>query len=309
MSALSRELRFSNERGEQLAATFQWAHTSVPSPGVLLCQGLSGVRNLVMPEVAEALADAGIATLRFDYSGFGESEGDRGWINPLDRANDARIALAALQAQAEVDSNRIGVYGHSYGGPVALQLAASVPDLGALAAISSPGSGTDMLRAARPAWDWVALKRQVLDERGRIDRGEAPAIVPIEQIFPFSPAFAAGYAKLKQSQGGTSALQGTHGLGKDSFYLASVDCMASLRLLPLATGIVNCPCLFISGELDDTAPIETIEPIFESIPATKEWIVVAGADHNALDSDPGLRAALASVTTWFQSHLCVQPSP
>lgn len=309
MSVLSRELRFSNARGEQLAATFQWARTSVPSPGVLLCQGLSGVRKLVMPEVAEALADAGIATLRFDYSGFGDSEGDRGWIDPIYRASDARLALAALQAQAEVDSSRVGVYGHSYGGPIALQLAASVPHLGALAAISSPGSGTDMLRAARPAWDWVALKQRVLDERSRIDRGEAPAVVPIEQIFPFSPAFTAGYAKLKQSQGGTSALQGTQGLGKDSFYLASVDYMAALRLLPLAAGIANCPCLFVSGELDDTAPIETIEPIFESIPAIKEWIVVAGADHNALDSDPGLRAALASVTTWFQSHLCVEPSP
>lgn len=309
MSADSRELRFSNERGEQLAATFQWGHTSRPSPGVLLCQGLSGVRNLVMPEVAQALADAGIATLRFDYSGFGESEGERGWIDPIDRASDARSALAALQAQVEVDPNTLGVYGHSYGGPIALQLAASVPHLGALATISSPGSGTDMLRAARPAWDWVALKQRVLVERERIDRGEVAQVVPIEQIFPFSPAFAAGYAQLKQSQGGTSALQGSQGLGKDSFFLASIDRMASLRLLPLAAGIVDCPCLFISGEWDDTAPIETIEPVFESISAIKEWIVVAGADHNSLDSDPALHTALGSVATWFQSHLRVAPSP
>lgn len=309
MSAQSRELSFSNVRGEQLAATFQWAHTSVPSPAVLLCQGLSGVRKLVMPEVARALADVGIASLRFDYSGFGDSEGDRGWIDPIDRASDARFALRALQAQAEVDVTRVGVYGHSYGGPVALQLAASVPNLGALAAVSSPGAGTDMLRAARPAWDWVALKRRVLVERARLDRGESPEVVPIEQIFPFSPAFAAGYAQLKQSQGGTSALQGSEGLGKDAFFLASVDRMASLRLLPLVAGIEDCPCLFVSGELDDTAPIETIEPVFESIPAIKEWIVVAGADHNSLDTDPGLDKALGSVTTWFQSHLCVAASP
>jgi predicted alpha/beta-hydrolase family hydrolase len=36
-------------------------------PAVLLCQGLSGVRQLVMPEVANAFAAKGIASLRFNY--------------------------------------------------------------------------------------------------------------------------------------------------------------------------------------------------------------------------------------------------
>ncbi|MDO8732169.1 MAG: alpha/beta hydrolase [Actinomycetota bacterium] len=301
MSADPRELCFSNARGEQLAATFQAAGEA--TPGVLLCQGLSGVRNLVMPEVAQALAEAGISSLRFDYTGFGESQGDPGWIDPSSRASDARLALAELQAQPEVDSNRIGLYGHSYGGPIALQLASTNPRIKALAALSSPGSGTDMLRAARPAWDWVTLKQRLVVERIRLESGEAPEVVPIDQIFPFSPKFAAGYALLKQAQGGTSALQGTQGLGKDSFYLASVDRMADLKLLPMTESLANCACLFVSGELDDTAPIETIEPIFASIPEIKEWIVVPGADHNSLDSDPGLHFALGSVTTWFQSHL------
>ena len=303
MTARSRELRINNARGEQLAATFQPAGASSGSPAVLLCQGLSGVRTLVMPEVAQVLAEAGISTLRFDYAGFGDSDGERGWIDPVDRAADARSAFAALQSQPEVDPARAGVYGHSYGGPIALQLASALPQVKALAAISSPGSGTDMLRAARPAWDWVALKQRLVLERERLDQGQPPEIVPIEQIFPFSPKFAAGYALLKKQQGGTSALQGASGLGKDSFYLASVDRVSDLNLVPMTSAIQSCPCLFISGELDDTAPIETLEPIVSSIRTVKEWIVVAGADHNALDSDPALHHALASVTTWFQSRL------
>ena len=303
MPARSRELRFNNGRGEALAATFQPAQSPAGSPAVLLCQGLSGVRTLVMPEVASTMALAGIATLRFDYSGYGDSVGERGWIDPIARAGDARLALEQLAAQPEVDPARLGVYGHSYGGPIALQLASSLPQVRALAAISSPGSGTDMLRAARPAWDWVALKQRLAAERQRRDQGESPEVVPIEQIFPFSPKFAAGYAKLKQEHGGTSALQAASGLGRDSFYLATVDRITALDLIASASGIVDCPCLFINGELDDTAPIETIEPIFSSIQAVKEWIVVPNADHNALDSDPALQRAQASVTTWFQSHL------
>ena len=303
MSSVTRELRFSNERGEQLAASFHAASGDAKTPAVLLCQGLSGVRNLVLPEVAQSLEAAGISSMRFDYTGFGDSEGQRGWIDPAGRVSDARCALNVLKSQPEVDAMRLGVYGHSYGGPVALLLTSLEQQVKAMAAVSSPGSGVDMLRAARPAWDWVALKQRLLIELTRINEGKEPSIVPISEIFPFSPKFAAGYAQLKQSQGGTSALQGTAGLGKDSFYLASVDRMAQVALLPAAMSISQCPCLFINGELDDTAPIETLEPVFDVIPAIKEWIVVAGADHNSLGSDPGLHSALASVTTWFQSHL------
>ena len=301
--AAQMELRFSNARGEQLAATLQLPEASGPHPGVLLCQGLSGVRRLVMPEVAGALAQVGIASLRFDYAGFGDSEGARGWLDPISRAGDAQCALTQLRTQPEVDASRIGVYGHSYGGPVALQLAASTPGIRALAAVSSPGSGTDMLRAARAAWDWVALKQRLVIERQRRARGLPGEVVPVEQIFPFSPKFAAGYAKLKQAKGGSSALQAEQGLGSDSFYLASVDLMTALDLLPVASAITGCPCLFITGELDDTAPVETIEPVIAAVRGIKEWIVVAGADHNALDSDPGLNHALGSVTGWFATHL------
>jgi len=303
MTTPARELRVSNGRGQQLAASFQPAAGGALAPAVLLCQGLSGIRTLVLPEVAQALSAAGICSLRFDYSGFGDSEGDRGWIDPAARLADARSALELLAGQPEVDASRIGVYGHSYGGPVAIMLGAESAQVRALAAVSSPGSGVDMLRAARPAWEWVALKQRLSEEHARIDQGEQPEIVGIDTIFPFSPKFAAGYAKLKQTQGGTSALQGAEGLGKDHFYLSSVELMAEVQLRPAAQRLAHCAALFISGELDDTAPIENLEPVYEAIPGVKEWIVLAEADHNDLDSDPGLRAALASVTDWFRAHL------
>lgn len=83
------------------------------------------MRTLVLPEVARRLADVGVASLRFDYSGFGDSQGERGWIDPGARADDARFALEALIAQPHVDAVRLGVYGHSLGGPVALATAAA----------------------------------------------------------------------------------------------------------------------------------------------------------------------------------------
>ncbi len=248
------------------------------------------------------LAAVGISTLRFDYSGCGESEGARGWIDPNKRVEDARHAFSWLATQPGVDPTRIGVYGHSYGGPVAMSVAAAEPTVRAVVTVSSPGSGAELLRAARPSWDWVALRHRVESERAAIARGLPPSVVPVDTIFPFSPTFREAYEKLKASQGGTSAMPGTGGLGKTEFYLASVDLMCSQRLEPVASRLSHCATLLISGSDDDTAPIEILQPVFDAISGPKRWHVVPGADHNALDTDPGLAKALGRVADWFTTE-------
>jgi pimeloyl-ACP methyl ester carboxylesterase len=305
MPTSATELHVVNAHGIRLAATFASPDPAAgkPAPAVLLCQGMSGVRTLVLPQVADALAAQGIATLRFDYAGFGDSEGERGWIDPGARVEDARSAMAALMARDDVDPGRIGVYGHSLGGPVAIGVAAGDARVRALAAVSTPGAGREMLRAARPAWQWVQLRHRVDAERARIAAGAPAEVVGLDEILPFSPAFAAGYARLRQSTGGTSAIAAGTGLGVTDFYLASVDRITESRADLLAAGLAHCPVLLVNGADDDTAPIETVEPVFAAIPSTKRWIVVPSADHNTLDADPGLAAALAEVSQWFATHL------
>ena len=51
-------------------------------PAVVLCQGLSGVRDPVLPEVARCFAAAGFASLAFDYHGYGQSDGEMGGPRP-----------------------------------------------------------------------------------------------------------------------------------------------------------------------------------------------------------------------------------
>jgi pimeloyl-ACP methyl ester carboxylesterase len=303
MAQLERELTIRSGKGERIAATFRMPQNGSAFPAVLLCQGLSGVRNLVMPTVANALADAGIASLRFDYVGHGDSSGDRGWIDPFARVADARYVLSYLIGMQEVDPHRVGVYGHSYGGPVALHVAAADPEVRAAVTVSGPGNGQAMLRAPRPAWEWVELKKRVAADRLAISRGHAPEIVTVNDIFPFSPAFAAAYEKLKAFQGGTSALPGTDGLGKTSFYLASVDAMSAFRPEAAAAALAGCPTLFINGADDDTAPIETVGEVYRALPGPKRWIIVPEADHNTLDTEPGLSAALVHAGDWFGTYL------
>ena len=70
--------------------------------------------------IADAFANAGIATLRYDDRGFGESTGDIVSCTTEDLKNDALAGIGLLREKFD----HVGVLGHSEGGSVALMLAA-----------------------------------------------------------------------------------------------------------------------------------------------------------------------------------------
>ena len=70
--------------------------------------------------IADALARQGIATLRYDDRGFGESTGDLVNVTTEDFKNDALAGVEFLRKQFK----RLGILGHSEGGTIGLMLAA-----------------------------------------------------------------------------------------------------------------------------------------------------------------------------------------
>ena len=70
--------------------------------------------------IADALARAGVATLRYDDRGFGESTGDPVLCTTEDLKNDALAGITLLRERFD----KVGVLGHSEGGTIAFMLAA-----------------------------------------------------------------------------------------------------------------------------------------------------------------------------------------
>ena len=70
--------------------------------------------------IADAFARAGIATLRYDDRGFGESTGDIINCTTEDLKNDALAGIGLLRERFD----KVGIIGHSEGGTIALMLAA-----------------------------------------------------------------------------------------------------------------------------------------------------------------------------------------
>lgn len=90
--------------------------------------------------IADALARQGIATLRYDDRGFGESTGDVINITTEDLKNDALAGIDLLRKQFDY----VGILGHSEGGTIGLMLAAEqkVDFVVSLAAMTLSGEQT-----------------------------------------------------------------------------------------------------------------------------------------------------------------------
>ncbi|MBP5342158.1 MAG: alpha/beta fold hydrolase [Bacteroidaceae bacterium] len=91
-------------------------------PIVILCHGFGGARNNgLFNGIADELEKLGIATIRFDFNGHGESEGDFQQMTVPNEVEDARHIYEYVKADARF--GRIGIAGHSQGGVVTAMLA------------------------------------------------------------------------------------------------------------------------------------------------------------------------------------------
>jgi pimeloyl-ACP methyl ester carboxylesterase len=76
-------------------------------------------------EIADYLAGQGIATFRYDKRGVGASGGVHMGTGFSDHVDDAAAALTWLQAQEQIQAEKIFALGHSEGSGLALRLAAT----------------------------------------------------------------------------------------------------------------------------------------------------------------------------------------
>ncbi|MFA6915775.1 MAG: alpha/beta fold hydrolase [Parachlamydiales bacterium] len=96
-------------------------------PAVLICHGLGGDKNgryRAYVILARMLAENGIACMRFDYRGCGDSEGEFSQVTLSSQVEDAIAASHFLQHYPGIDNTRLGIFGRSFGGLIAVHAAA-----------------------------------------------------------------------------------------------------------------------------------------------------------------------------------------
>ncbi|MCB1212822.1 MAG: alpha/beta fold hydrolase [Chlamydiia bacterium] len=104
-------------------------------PGVVICHGLAGTKvgkHRLYVRMAETLAAHGIATLRLDFRGCGDSEGSFLNTSLSNAVEDTLLGLDFLKNHPEIDSSRLSLLGRSLGGPIAVKTAKQFKQISSL---------------------------------------------------------------------------------------------------------------------------------------------------------------------------------
>ncbi len=133
---VAREVNFSSSQAD-LAGTLTLPDTLQEHPALVFISGSGGQTRdseimgmKVFEMLSEQLVAAGYAVLRFDDRGVGESSGKALGESTLeDLAEDVQAAVELLQKENHIDSNQIGLLGHSEGGAVAPLVAAGSEEI------------------------------------------------------------------------------------------------------------------------------------------------------------------------------------
>lgn len=160
-AAESRQITFLS-RGIHVPATLTLPEGRLdPCPIVLMAHGHGGSReeNRGFGAIADALAAAGIGSIRMDFAGCGESEEDF-TANCLTTMKQDMLS-AMDYAQSKLLAPCIGQFGYSMGGRVVLELLAEGTQAAACALLAPANDTQDLIETAFPEFDamYAAAKK------------------------------------------------------------------------------------------------------------------------------------------------------
>lgn len=128
-AGIERLTEFPNRMGKTLRGMFHLPRAKGLVPAVVFFHGFTGNRlesHSMFVKCSRALAQAGFASLRFDFHGCGESDGEFRDMSLRGEIADGRAAVAYVREQQGIDPKRLGLVGFCLGGAVGAALALSV---------------------------------------------------------------------------------------------------------------------------------------------------------------------------------------
>ncbi len=135
MTLTSEKIEFAGAQGDALAARLD-SPAGAPRAFALFAHCFTCGKDIFAAQrISAALADQGIAVLRFEFTGLGASEGDFANTNFSSNVDDLVRAAGWLRDNRAAPAVLIG---HSLGGAAVLAAAGDIPEVKAVATIGAP---------------------------------------------------------------------------------------------------------------------------------------------------------------------------
>lgn len=285
-----------HSQGCRLTGTLASPDDGPRHPAVLLCHGFGSYDDDIGGYVrfANALAKAGIVSLRFSFSG-SDPYPDRGSIRPASRwVFDALAASHALADTDHVDGERIGLIGMSVGGAVAIQAGALNTKARAVVALAPVSDGRQWLRsrwlATRDESAWEGFVRQVRADAVHVAHGDASRVVDHADVQAIPDRaewarFLRRYPRLLEK-----------------LTLASVADTFCIRAQNFVGDLSPRPLLVIQGDADESVPVAQTQVLFQRAGEPKALRILQGAPHCFWDT-PWETQVFDETASWLLENL------
>ncbi len=171
-SATTERVAFAGSQGDLLAARLELP-VGVPRAYALFAHCFTCSKDAVAASrIARALTSSGIAVLRFDFTGLGQSGGDFSNSNFSSNIGDLIHAADFLRAEFQAPSILIG---HSLGGAAVLAAACQIPETVAVVTIGAPADPNHVVHLLGD--DLSAIERDGVAE---LDLGGRPFRIQLQ---------------------------------------------------------------------------------------------------------------------------------
>ncbi|MEP7353858.1 MAG: alpha/beta fold hydrolase [Acidobacteriota bacterium] len=255
--------------GVRLAGTLTLPRLSGPFPVVLLISGsgpqdrdgtVAGHKPFWV--IADYLTRRGIAVLRVDDRGTGQSEGRSITQDFESFTQDVLSAVEYLKGRPDIDSKRIGVIGHSEGGTIGPMAAARSSDIAFVVMLAGPGTtGEEILswqadavaRSAGQPESAIALNRMVQAMTVRVIRSENDPKIATQKM---TDEWKAMKAELPQAQQNQLNMASIDAALARQFEQANMPELRAIVLSNPAEALrrIKVPVLALNGERDLQVP-------------------------------------------------------
>lgn len=246
--------------GVTLSGTLTLPTSKGPFPVVLLIAGSGPIDRdetvfghkpfLVL---ADYLTRQGIAVLRFDKRGCGKSTGNYDKATSQDFSDDVLAGIAYIKSRQEVNSNQIGLIGHSEGGIIAPMVAAKSKDVAFVVLMAGTGvNGEEILyeqcaliqRAVGATEDTINQCRKFQEQMFTLVKTEPDPQIAAEQMQEIAKNYKATLLETQEKVTLEHLERLAARVNTDWFrYYLTFDPSTTLKQ-------VRVPVLVLNGELD-----------------------------------------------------------
>jgi alpha/beta superfamily hydrolase len=238
--------------------------------------------------ISDYLTKKGIAVLRYDDRGIGDSKGNFKTATTVDFATDVESAINYLQTRKEINKNKIGLVGHSEGGLIASIVASKSKDISFIVLLAGTGIQGDKL----------LLLQQKLISRAKgisetdIKKSNQTNVKLFEIVIQSNDNQKLKTDltnHIKETLKSDTSIEIPNGLTKEEFISIQVNQISNpwiqyfIKFNP-ATVLekVKCPVLAVNGEKDLQVPSK------ENLTAIKNALKIGGNENVTIKEFPRL---------------------